>query len=233
MKQEAMPKIRTHLIQRHFCEFSAEQVREILLNAAFDACGIPDGAAVTVHSTEIEPINFSLSYDLGLPEGHVENGAKEARRVAESVSGTMEPEKSEKAISRPSDEAQRPIATVACDAAHGVEIIRQEEEIEKPAPIFSDDVSPELAAHVVKLPSGDLWGLEDDIELLERSIEGQNRFQIGDAMGRTDQAILKRFDILVGRRGNSPAKFTRDRVLDALRQMRPVNQNSLANGAKA
>lgn len=233
MKQEAMPKIRSNLVQSHFCQFSAEQVREIMLNAAFDACGIPDGAAVTVHSTDIEPINFSLTFDVALPAVAVENGAKEAQGGAESAFGTMEPEKEDEAISRPYDEAQRPIATVACDADRGAEIMRQAEELEKLVPIFSADVSPELAAHVVNLPSGDLWGLEDDIELLERSIEGQNHFQIGDAMGRSEQAILKRFGILVVRRGNAPPKFARDSVLDALRQMRPVNQSGLVNGAKA
>lgn len=219
MKQETMPKIRSNLTQSHFCQFTAEQVRGILLDVARQACGIPDGAAVTVHATEIEPINFALSYDLGLPAVEIENGAKEAQGDADPAFGTMGPEKVEEATPLPSDEAQRPISTVACDADRSAEIMRQAEELENLVPIFSPDVGPELAAHVVNLPSGDLWGLEEDIELLERSIEGQNHFQIGDTMGWAETAILKRFSILVGRNGKDPAKFGREEVLAALREL--------------
>lgn len=231
MKPEHKPAIRSAVAASYFVQFTAEQVRGILLDVACQACGIPDGADVKIHTTDIDPINFSLSHDLVFPSRESENCAKEPHTGPLEVLGYVGPEKVESAISRRDGEADGAKSAQCEPGSRAAEIMAAAADLEASAAELEASAAELLAeeveeaqlslvqSHVRGLPVDSLWGLEDDIELLERSIEGQNHHQIGDAMGWSETGMLRRFSVLVGRKFKEPAKFGREEVLAALREL--------------
>lgn len=72
--------------------------------------------------------------------------------------------------------------------------------------------------HIAKLgTSGPQWGFQQDLEMIERAIDGQTEKLIADVMDFSQSHIRQRFNKLVDRihaRGNS---FTREQIRDALK----------------
>lgn len=78
------------------------------------------------------------------------------------------------------------------------------------------DVPSELRGHVTALPRPDGWVLKDDLELMQRATAGENMALISAAMEREAAFVVRRFDLLVGRKGGGQMRFSRVAVVQAL-----------------
>ncbi len=74
--------------------------------------------------------------------------------------------------------------------------------------------------HIVKLgTSGPKWGFEQDLDMIERAIDGQSEKLIADVMEFSLSHIRQRFNKLVDRTHAHGNRFTREQVREALRWM--------------
>ncbi|MCB5411799.1 hypothetical protein [Pseudogemmobacter faecipullorum] len=115
-------------------------------------------------------------------------------------------------------------AARAKKAAHGAPDTARTPDVEKAPGAISaqaagqDGVSgSDIAAHLRALPYPAGWGVELEVDMLERALDGQTVMQIADINGWSPQFIKMRFELLVGRKGTMPARFSRQEVLEALR----------------
>lgn len=74
--------------------------------------------------------------------------------------------------------------------------------------------------HIVKLgTSGPKWGFQQDLEMIERAIDGQAEKLIADVMEFSQSHIRQRFNKLVDRTNAHGNSFTREQIRDALQWM--------------
>ena len=74
--------------------------------------------------------------------------------------------------------------------------------------------------HIDKLgPSGPKWGFVQDLEMIERAIDGQTEKLIADVMEFSQSHIRQRFNKLVDRTHARGNRFTREQIRDALQWM--------------
>ncbi|UFM64227.1 hypothetical protein LOS78_01770 [Paracoccus sp. MA] len=77
-----------------------------------------------------------------------------------------------------------------------------------------------VVQHITKIgPCGSKWGFEQDLEMIERAIDGQTEKLIADVMEFSASHIRQRFNKLVDRTNANGNRFTREQVRDALRWM--------------
>lgn len=74
--------------------------------------------------------------------------------------------------------------------------------------------------HIVKLgTSGPKWGFQQDLDMIERAIDGQTEKLIADVMEFSQSHIRQRFNKLVDRTHAHGNSFTREQIRDALQWM--------------
>lgn len=74
--------------------------------------------------------------------------------------------------------------------------------------------------HIATLSTGGTkWGLEQDLDMIERAIDGQSEKLIADVMEFSQSYIRQRFNKLVDRTHGQGNRFTREQVREALRWM--------------
>lgn len=82
---------------------------------------------------------------------------------------------------------------------------------------------PELrdaVEHIAHLgPSGPKWGFAQDLDMMERALDGQTEKLIADVMEFSQSHVRQRFNKLVDRTHAHGNRFTREQVRDALRWM--------------
>ena len=67
--------------------------------------------------------------------------------------------------------------------------------------------------------SGPKWGFQQDLDMIERAIDGQNEKLIADVMEFSQSHIRQRFNKLVDRTHGQGNRFTREQIRDALSWM--------------
>ena len=67
--------------------------------------------------------------------------------------------------------------------------------------------------------SGPKWGFQQDLDMIERAIDGQNEKLIADVMEFSQSHIRQRFSKLVDRTHGQGNRFTREQIRDALSWM--------------
>ena len=87
---------------------------------------------------------------------------------------------------------------------------------EKPIP----DALLEAVQHIQEIgPSGPKWGFAQDLDMIDRAIDGQTEKFIADVMEFSASHIRQRFNKLVDRNTKHAARFTREMIFDALTWM--------------
>lgn len=88
--------------------------------------------------------------------------------------------------------------------------------LEKPIP----DALLEAVQHIQEIgPSGPKWGFAQDLDMIDRAIDGQTEKFIADVMEFSASHIRQRFNKLVDRNTTHAARFTREMIFDALTWM--------------
>lgn len=74
----------------------------------------------------------------------------------------------------------------------------------------------EAKAHILALGPSGKWGFADDLEMVERAIDGMTEADIAGVMEFSASFIRQRFNQLVDRTHGQGNRFTREQVRDAL-----------------
>lgn len=190
-----------------------------------------DNAPATV-STTAKPQPWTDAEDDQLVAAAIEMQGVSLNRQTVIIAGRM-PHRTRPAIEfrmrnkltgRIASELEAIAAARAKKAPHSAPDVSRTHDVEK-APETISALAPgqggvsgsDIAAHLSALPYPAGWGVELEVDMLERALDGQTVAQISDINGWSPQFIKMRFELLVGRKGTMPARFSRQEVLEALR----------------